>query len=160
MTKDEFKIIAKSLRSAYRQNDFLNTGEALDMWYRMLEDLEYKYAIKATENHIKSSVYPPSISDIRHSYEEIKSNEGTYRQQLRDIYDFTKGVYPSSEDTKTARVTWGSIVNKGKTWTEKIAIASAIRTATVHFVEDAERSGQVDNIPNFENYLKGMAHES
>ena len=41
-------------------------NDTVDVWYRLLQDLDYKDAADALGKHLSTSVYPPTIADIRY----------------------------------------------------------------------------------------------
>ena len=72
MTKDEFTKLAKILRTVYTADKFLQTKEALEIWYRLLQDIPYQPALAAVELYITSNKFPPTIADIREKAYEVK----------------------------------------------------------------------------------------
>ena len=65
MEREEFKTIVKGLKAVYAQPAFIPDADAFDVWYGMLRDLPYRQASLAVQQHMASSPYPPTISDIR-----------------------------------------------------------------------------------------------
>lgn len=65
MEREEFKTIVKGLKSVYAQPTFIADADAFDVWYGMLQDLPYRQASLAAQQHMANSPYPPTISDIR-----------------------------------------------------------------------------------------------
>lgn len=65
MNKKEFFKISVGLKAAYPRFTFLSTDEEMDFWYMMLRDIDYRVAENAVIEYINTSVFPPSIADIR-----------------------------------------------------------------------------------------------
>lgn len=74
MTKEEFIVIAKGMKSIYSRDKFMVDKEAFDMWYALLKDYDYKDVAMATQNYMSTEKYPPVPADIIdkiHSVSEI-----------------------------------------------------------------------------------------
>lgn len=65
MTKDEFKILAKGLKAVYTLPSFLPDADALNVWYQLLKDLDYKVVSIAIQKYMLTEKKPPVIADIR-----------------------------------------------------------------------------------------------
>lgn len=65
MTDKEFAILLKGIRSAYPNYKICDTEQSFEMWFRMLQDLEYQAAINGIKAYIMTNKFPPSIADIR-----------------------------------------------------------------------------------------------
>lgn len=65
MTKKEFSAITTGLKTAYPRFTFLTTEEEMEFWYSMLKDIPCEIAENAVMEHISTSIYPPSIAEIR-----------------------------------------------------------------------------------------------
>lgn len=75
MSKDEFKILVKAMKAVYADPKFISDKDAFDVWYSLLQDLEYRTASTAVQKYMLSNKFPPSISDIREQYVSITSPE-------------------------------------------------------------------------------------
>ena len=90
MTRDEVKGIFKYLIVTYE--NFEISLEKVDIWYELLEDIDYQEALKAVKEHIKVNKFSPTIAEIREAVKENKpmyddyKNTETYREfiQLQD----------------------------------------------------------------------------
>ena len=153
MTKQEFEKTARALKSAYRQADFLSTSESLATWYGFLRDYDYETIVIVVNNYIRTNTYPPAIADICNAVKAEEDKISDIKQQLREVYSFTKGVYPSADDTKNARVTWNKIIKQKDEWLDRLSIAKKLADDTARFVETAELEGRINEIPTFEDYL-------
>lgn len=67
MTLDEFKLLAKGMKSAYTSPNFLPDEYSFKVWYGLLKDLPYKVVSMAVEQYIVTNRFPPTIADIRES---------------------------------------------------------------------------------------------
>lgn len=65
MTKKDFKVIADAIKAAYPRYKLFADENSMSVWYEMLKDLEYAACSDALKMHLQSSVYPPTIADIR-----------------------------------------------------------------------------------------------
>lgn len=65
MTKKEFSTLTTGLKAAYPRFAFLATEEETEFWYLMLKDIPCEIAENAVMEHISTSMYPPSIAEIR-----------------------------------------------------------------------------------------------
>lgn len=65
MNKQEFSKIAATLKACYSKDSFLPDAVAMTVWYEALKDIDYETAKKAAMAHVKTSPYPPTISDLR-----------------------------------------------------------------------------------------------
>ena len=65
MTFEEFKTLAKGMKSAYTTPNFLPDEFSVKVWFRFLEDIPYDTATASIKRYITSNKYPPTIADIR-----------------------------------------------------------------------------------------------
>ena len=65
MDKKQFSKLITGLKAAYPRFTMLNTNEEMEFWYTMLQDIDYQVAQNATMEFISTSVFPPSIAEIR-----------------------------------------------------------------------------------------------
>ena len=65
MTRDEFKTIAKVLKAVYTDPKFLPDKNAFDVWYRLIQDLDYQTVALVVEEYIATNKFPPTIADLR-----------------------------------------------------------------------------------------------
>lgn len=79
------------MRTAYPQAGFLQTGEAVRLWYSMLNDISYTRLSEAVRSYIAEEHFAPAIADIR------KRAVRTEAAQIPDWEsgweDFKKGVH-------------------------------------------------------------------
>ena len=75
MTYDEFKILAKGMKAVYMQPTFLPDAAAFNIWYQLLQDIDYKIANAAIQKYMLTSKFPPTIADIREQAASVVSGE-------------------------------------------------------------------------------------
>ena len=76
MEKNEFAILAKSMKAVYTGANFLPDTAAMDIWYSLLKDLDYKTAALAVQDYIQSEKYPPTVADIREKSVRVNDGDG------------------------------------------------------------------------------------
>ena len=95
MTKEEWSLLVKAIKSAYSNQTFCPDSYSLELYYRMLQDIPYEVLNIAIQRHIATNRYPPTIADLRGSvspkekdwsegWEEVKRairNYGSYREK-------------------------------------------------------------------------------
>lgn len=65
MTVDEFAKLADAIKTYFPRDNMLPTDESMELWFDMLNDLDYRSAYAALKKHVASSRFPPTIADIR-----------------------------------------------------------------------------------------------
>lgn len=93
MTKEEWGLLAKAIKSAYPNQTFCPDSYSLELYYRMLQDIPYEVLNLAVQRHISTNRFPPSIADLRvaprektwsEAWEELKRAVrlyGSYREK-------------------------------------------------------------------------------
>lgn len=70
MTREEFGIIVKALKSVYTSPSFIPDADAFNVWFEMFKDVEYKILNYSARQYMLTGKYPPTIADLR----EIATN--------------------------------------------------------------------------------------
>lgn len=65
MTKEEFSILCKGMKAVYTMPSFLPDGDAMNVWYSLLKDLDYMVVQTAVQKYMLTQKTPPTIADIR-----------------------------------------------------------------------------------------------
>lgn len=65
MKVEEWNILAKALKTAYQNQNFLADQYAIKLWYSLLKDLDYKAVNTACQQYMLKEHFPPAIADIR-----------------------------------------------------------------------------------------------
>lgn len=71
MTREEFGVIVKGLRSVYSDPKYIADKDAFDVWYALLKDLPYEVATMATQAYMQTETFPPKPADIRRYAQKI-----------------------------------------------------------------------------------------
>lgn len=73
MTRNEFLNVTAFMTAMYPDKSPFRAGDvqkaAMEAWFAMLRDMEYSEVMSALQGHIRSSVYFPTIADIRREYD-------------------------------------------------------------------------------------------
>lgn len=100
MDKKEFAIFASALRTYYPKEGLLPNNEAMELWFRQLQDIPYKVAEIALNKWVATNKWSPTIADIREATAEITGGgiadwgKG-WEQVLKAIRQF--GMYRAGE---------------------------------------------------------------
>ena len=73
ISREDFKVIAASLKAAYPKEDFMGSQHTFNLWYTALQDIDYPTLNKAALSYIMSNHFPPAISDIRQIVHDLES---------------------------------------------------------------------------------------
>lgn len=65
MTVDEFAKLADAIKTYFPRDNMLPTDESMELWFDMLNDLDYLSAYASLKKHVATSKFPPTIADIR-----------------------------------------------------------------------------------------------
>lgn len=71
MKLEDFMILVKGMRSVYTSDRFLPDKDSAKIWYSMLQDIPYDVLSMAIQKYMSTSVYPPTIADLRRLSAEI-----------------------------------------------------------------------------------------
>lgn len=65
MERVEFLKIAEAIKTAYPKENLIPNKAAMQLWFAMLKDLDYKAVQVAVKAYIATKRFPPTIADIR-----------------------------------------------------------------------------------------------
>ena len=65
MTPQEFDVIRAAIKSAYPTFNIMPDRYSIQLWYRMLGDIDFKICETALQELIATQTYPPQIAEIR-----------------------------------------------------------------------------------------------
>lgn len=82
MEKREFGLFASAIRTYYPREQILPNKEAMELWFRELQDIPFPVAEAALRKWVSTNKWSPSIADIR----ELSANV-----QNGDIPDWGEG---------------------------------------------------------------------
>lgn len=100
MTFDEFKILAKGMKSVYTRENFLPDAESIKIWFSLLKDISYEVLNVAIQKYMMTNKFAPTIADLRELSAEITQGQITdwgdgWEQVLRAIRMY--GAYRPKE---------------------------------------------------------------
>lgn len=75
MTREQFKVLVKAMKAVYTNPGFIPDQDAFDVWYSMLEDLDYAIASRAVQMHLQTEESPPTVAGIRKQFAKLKADE-------------------------------------------------------------------------------------
>lgn len=90
MTFDEFKILAKGMKSVYTKENFLPDAESIKIWFSLLKDIPYEVLNVAIQKYMMTNKFSPTIADLRELASEVTVGQITdwgdgWEQVLRAI---------------------------------------------------------------------------
>lgn len=93
MTSDEFRVLAKGMKAVYPNPSFLPDMDAVNVWYELLKDIDYKVANMAIQMHAQSNKFPPTVAEIRDAsakliHGEIKDWSKAWEEACRAMSRF------------------------------------------------------------------------
>lgn len=74
MTKNEFSIIAKTIKTFYPKENILKEKEEMILWYEMVQDIPYEVASTAIKKWVSLNKWSPTVADIREMSADIIGN--------------------------------------------------------------------------------------
>lgn len=80
MTAEKFAQFASAIKTYFPKDNLLPTDEAMDLWFDMLQDLDYQQAYVGLKIYVATNRFPPTISDIRACAMKVKE-----LQELNEI---------------------------------------------------------------------------
>jgi hypothetical protein len=75
MDKKQFAIYASALRTYFPKENILPNEQAMQLWYKQLQDIPYDIAEVALNKWVAVHKWSPSISEIRATCTDIMSGE-------------------------------------------------------------------------------------
>lgn len=100
VTKKEFAIIAAAMKTYYPRENLIPNNEAMELWYKQLEDIPYKVAEACLNEWVATNRWSPSIADLREAASRILKGEAPdwgegWKRVQRAISNF--GYYRAQE---------------------------------------------------------------
>ena len=75
MDKKEFALFAAALKTYYPRETLLPNNQAMELWFRQLQDIPYQVAEAALNKWVSTEKWSPSIADIRELSASIQHGE-------------------------------------------------------------------------------------
>lgn len=82
MDKKEFSMFVMALKTFYPRENLLPNNQAMELWYRQLNDIPYQISEAALNKWVATNKWSPSIAEIREIATSIK---------LGDVPDWGEG---------------------------------------------------------------------
>lgn len=76
MTREEFKVLVKTMKAVYTHPSFIPDQDAFNVWYEMLKDLEYGIVSYAVKKYMQSEEKEPTVAGIRKHASQLLENGG------------------------------------------------------------------------------------
>lgn len=75
MTEKEFATFAMALKTYYPRENLLPNNQAMELWFRQLQDIPYKVAEVGLNKWVSLNKWSPSIADIREMASTVAHGE-------------------------------------------------------------------------------------
>ena len=75
MDKKEFGLFASALKTYYPKENLLPNQQAMELWYRQLQDIPYQVAELALNKWVSTNKWSPSIAEIREQAAGIRCGD-------------------------------------------------------------------------------------
>lgn len=75
MTREDFAVFVSAMRTYYGRENLLPNNQAMELWYRQLEDIPAKVAEACLNKWVATNKWSPSIADLRQMATEIVTGE-------------------------------------------------------------------------------------
>lgn len=75
MDKREFMMFASALRTYYSRENLLPNEQAMELWFRQLQDIPFNVAETALNKWVATNKWSPSIAEIRELSAELVNGE-------------------------------------------------------------------------------------
>lgn len=152
MDKTEFTKIMREINIAYGDKKFPLSKEVLDVWYKYLGDCGYGDVLSSVEHHVRTSVFPPAVSEILKYVEEIKEEASINSANVRKLYLSIIASYPSAIDSVDVRKVYKKIVS------DDLQKANYVLTKINETVSNWEKTGKED-IPSICEFLEALNYD-
>lgn len=109
MDKKEFGIFASALKTYYPRETLLPNSQAMELWYKQLQDIPYMVAEAALNKWVATNKWSPSIADIREMASSVQHGDlptwgdawETVLQCIRQYGSYREGEALASMDEMT-----------------------------------------------------------
>ena len=149
MEKTEFTKIMKEINIAYGDKKFPLSKEILDVWYKYLGDCSYGDVLRSVEYHVRTSIFPPAVSEILKYVDEIKDSASKIAASEREVYLSIVASYPSAADSVHVRNAYEQVVS-GDLKRAETVLNKVKDAVTIWELEGKEE------IPSLDDFLKGL----
>ena len=70
VSKQELATLVLAMQAMYG-DEFIGTEEAMDVWFALLYDLDYKILSKALQKHMLTNKFKPTVAELREIYADL-----------------------------------------------------------------------------------------
>ncbi len=70
VSKQEFATLVLAMQAMYG-DEFIETEEAMDVWFALLHDLDYQILSKALQKHMLTNKFKPTVAELREIYADL-----------------------------------------------------------------------------------------
>ena len=70
VSKQELATLVLAMQAMYG-DEFIGTEEAMDVWFALLYDLDYKILSKALQKHMLTNKFKPTVAELREIYVDL-----------------------------------------------------------------------------------------
>ena len=70
VSKQEFATLVLAMQAMYGE-EFIGTEEAMDVWFALLNDLDYQILSKALQKHMLTNKFKPTVAELREIYADL-----------------------------------------------------------------------------------------
>jgi hypothetical protein len=75
MNREEFATWTMALKTYYPKENLLPNNQAMELWYKQLQDIPYDVAETALNKWVATNKWSPSIADIREAYVSVAAGD-------------------------------------------------------------------------------------
>ena len=65
MTREEFAKFSMALKTYYPKDNIMANEQAMELWYTMLQDIDYRVAEMSLNKWVATNKWSPTIADLR-----------------------------------------------------------------------------------------------
>lgn len=100
MTREQTKMVLTMLATSYNKRLMPELNEyTINLWHKMLEDVEYESIGLVVQKWIMTEKFPPSIADIRQAVAELYIDGKDASEAWREIKDAVRKFGSYEEET-------------------------------------------------------------
>ena len=146
MTEDQWKVLAKYLKSHYESfRTFLSNKNDIEIWRGYFYKMDYEIGKQAVNTCFVRCDYPPKLSEVQAIYDEIVAEKKKASKQIYEIYREMETYYPMSLRDKDSIDAFKSVLNTVEK-EQRINVARKVHNRVIERVKDVEQ-GKTDNLP-------------
>ena len=112
MDKKEFATFVAALRTYYPREAILPNQQAAELWYMELQDLSYNVAMMALREHVHTSKWSPSISELRERAANYRELGWRFVEQIGNLYAVYRCDDPEAPELYTDPESFGWAMKK------------------------------------------------